>query len=252
MSTNQTERLQLHQWQSGDTFSREEFNENFQRIDAGVAAAETAAASALAAYKSANDKALTDAQAAQTAALNAYKSANDKALTDGLAAQTTALDAYKSTNGAALGQAVKRVKLKETTLTATAKNVVIDLAGVDLSGYRQLEVDLEIKGNTSLQVALLYNRLDDSSTAYTYTFDLRTYTGWYAAMVSTPTGRIAPLRWTVIPMDGAVYSTVTAFDRLPIHCTALVGELTKLVLYAYSPGNGVFQPGTTVTTWGAR
>lgn len=58
MSTSKTEHLQLHQWQSTDEFRREEFNENFAKLDAGVRAAEAAASAALSAYQTANDAAV--------------------------------------------------------------------------------------------------------------------------------------------------------------------------------------------------
>lgn len=37
MSSNNTEHLNLHQWEGGDPFSRAEFNENFAALDAAVA-----------------------------------------------------------------------------------------------------------------------------------------------------------------------------------------------------------------------
>jgi hypothetical protein len=37
MSTNKTENYGLHVWEAGDDFLREEFNENFSLIDAGIA-----------------------------------------------------------------------------------------------------------------------------------------------------------------------------------------------------------------------
>ena len=36
MSTNRTEHYQLHAWEPGDTFLREEFNENFAKLDAAT------------------------------------------------------------------------------------------------------------------------------------------------------------------------------------------------------------------------
>ena len=38
MSTNRTEHYQLHAWEPGDTFLREEFNENFRLLDRGLGA----------------------------------------------------------------------------------------------------------------------------------------------------------------------------------------------------------------------
>lgn len=39
MSTNKTEHLGLHQWESTDEFHREEFNENFTKVDKAVSEA---------------------------------------------------------------------------------------------------------------------------------------------------------------------------------------------------------------------
>lgn len=58
MSTNKTEHLQLHQWESGDAVLRREFNENFAKLDSAAKAAETEAARALSAYQTANDAAV--------------------------------------------------------------------------------------------------------------------------------------------------------------------------------------------------
>lgn len=55
MSTNKTEHLQLHRWESTDPFSREEINENFAAVDMGVCTAEAKAADELSAYKTEND-----------------------------------------------------------------------------------------------------------------------------------------------------------------------------------------------------
>ncbi len=47
MSTNKSEHLNLHLWEPEDDFLRTEFNENFEKIDAGVKAEENARAAAM-------------------------------------------------------------------------------------------------------------------------------------------------------------------------------------------------------------
>lgn len=252
MSSSQTEHLGLHRWEGTDTFSREEINENFELVDAGVNAAEEKAAGALAAYKSTNDKALSDAQAAQAAALNAYKTANDKALAEGLSAQAAALEAYKSGNDTALAQSVRRVKLKETVITEATKAISIDISDVDWNGYRRLEVEIAPKCTVDLNIALYYNDRDETTKVYTRTDMFNTVTGWCAAYLYPTNTRTTPYRWNIECLDGAAYSEVITYTAVPVYCAAVVSPVTKLGMYVTSSGNGTLLPGTKATVWGVK
>lgn len=230
MSSNKTEHLQLHQWESGDRFDREEFNENFAKIDED----------------------LTNAKNSVSQTLNAYQGLIANAMADGLAAQSAALSSYKTANDAVVAQAVKRVKLKEISLTTDVKNVMLDLTEMNLGAYRRLEVDLALKSNVGADVYLYYNQWDGESTAYTYTSEFRTAQGSAAAYLYVPCEWQALFHWDVEVLDGGIYSRVQAFPALPVVCMARLGALTGLGLQVTGPGNGTLTAGCKISVWGIK
>lgn len=81
MSSNKTERLALHSWEPEDMFTREEFNENFNVIDAKLGKAQddaTAAQRAADAAQAAANAAQAAANAAQAAAAAAQSTADGR------------------------------------------------------------------------------------------------------------------------------------------------------------------------------
>lgn len=126
MSTNTTKNLSLHAWEPFDPFTREEFNENFEKLDAeagvsraGIAAAQSAADTAQSAADTAQSTANTarsEAQKAQSTVDNlAQTVANNKSQTDAAKSSTDAALAALQT---AVGTHGKTARIVYGTMTS--------------------------------------------------------------------------------------------------------------------------------------
>ena len=102
MSTNKSAHLNLHLWEPEDDFLRTEFNENFEKIDAGVKAEENARAAAIQAEQEARGSAIQEVKNSISATDGNASSAVSQLRTDLTAeigaVRTTAEAAYSAAN----------------------------------------------------------------------------------------------------------------------------------------------------------
>lgn len=115
MSTKETGNLGLHSWEPFDVFRREEFNENFDKIDAAVESDRKG----IAAAQSAADKAQSTANTAQSAA-NAAQSSANTAQSAAQKAQSTA-ETEAAAIRAALGSGGHTCRIAYGTYTGDGK-----------------------------------------------------------------------------------------------------------------------------------
>ena len=126
-----TKNYHLPQWAEENRIMMEDFNEAMADIDAGIAAAQTAATAA----QSTATQGVAKAEAAQSAAQSA--------------AEKNCM-----------------VKVFETTLTGSANNIAIDLSGVDMSNVNRLVIQAEGYFNNSNSGFKM--RINNSSAAAYY------------------------------------------------------------------------------------
>ena len=221
MATNHTTNYQLNLWEPGDSFLREEFNQNSRKLDAALG------------------------QKADQSALDLLSNSLS-ALTD----QLTELRGQTEATEAKLPRVLLRTWTPETP---QGPRFSVDLTGLELDSYRSLLVQLDfLSSYDNAEVNYLLNDPPETSSDY-YTGSSSTG-GWSLGSFRCQTAGTPPARWELFPYAQGIISRFYQVTSEEVRAARFQGEnvLRKLTFYLkYSP-DAKIQPGSQISIWGVR